>query len=77
MAGAFDLSETLTLTAFGANGVELGTVSKVFPAISPSDEQGYNAAAVFMGFSSSKPIFSIELTSTDPNVKRKTARGIR
>lgn len=68
VASAFDLSETLTLTAFGANGVELGAVSKLFPAISSSDEQGYNAAAVFLGFSSPKPISSIELTSTNPNV---------
>jgi len=64
----FGLSETLTLTAFGMNGVELGSVTEVFPSVVFPPFTDYNAAAVFLGFSSSTPIFSIELTSTDPNV---------
>jgi hypothetical protein len=55
------LTETLTLTAFGANGAELGSVTGI-------NTQQLPLQFLFLGFSSTTPISSIDLTSTDPNV---------
>jgi hypothetical protein len=70
LAGASNqlgVSRTLTLTAFNQAGAELGSITKMF---SPSDNSigAYNAAAVFLGLRSTTPIYSIQLTSDNPNV---------
>jgi hypothetical protein len=58
---------TLTLTAFDINNIELGSVTREFAPVDSSFE-AYNAAAVFLGLSSTTPIFAIELSSDNPNV---------
>ncbi len=68
VGGTFTQSVTLTLRAFDTNSVQLGSVTKVFPSVALNDFQTYNAAAIFLGFSSTTPIFSVELTSDNPNV---------
>jgi hypothetical protein len=58
-------SRTLTLRTFDISNIELGSVTRVFaPADSPA---AINAAAVFLGLSSTTPIHAIELTSDSPN----------
>jgi hypothetical protein len=61
------VSRILTLKAFDINNIELGSVTKVFAPVDNSFE-AYNAAAVFLGLSSTTPINAIELTSDNPNV---------
>jgi hypothetical protein len=60
-------TSTLELAAFGRDGTELGTLTRVF-APANSSFTAYNAAAVFLGFASTIPIRSILLTSDNPNV---------
>lgn len=59
-------SRTLTLRAFDTSNVELGSVTRVFAPVDSSFE-AFNAAAVFLGLSSTTPIHAIELTSDNPN----------
>lgn len=63
----FGASRRLTLSAFDKDGVELGSITRIF-APANSSISAYNAAAVFLGLGSTTPISAIELTSDDPNV---------
>jgi hypothetical protein len=59
-------SRFLTITAYDVNGRQMGTDPSIF---SPTDNSplAFNAAAVFLGFSSTQPIGAIRLTSNNPN----------
>lgn len=59
-------SRTLTLRAFDISNIELGSVTRVFAPVD-SSFAAFNAAAVFLGLSSTTPIHAIELTSDNPN----------
>jgi hypothetical protein len=59
------VDQQITLTIFDSRGQELGAVTKAFQPGDTQDE--YNAAALFLGFESSVPIHSFQITSTNPN----------
>ena len=63
----FGKRRTLTLSALDQNGVELGSITRIF-APANSSISAYNAATVFLGLGSTTPIYAIELLSDDPNV---------
>lgn len=63
----FGKSRRLTLSAFDRDGVELGSITRIF-APANNSISAYNAAAVFLGLGSTTPISAIALTSDDPNV---------
>jgi PEP-CTERM motif len=63
----FGKSRRLRLGAFDKDGVELGSITRIF-APANSSISAYNAAAVFLGLGSTTPISALELTSDDPNV---------
>ena len=63
----FGIRRRLTLSAFDKDGVELGSITRIF-APANSSISAYNAAAVFLGLGSTTPISAVELASDNPNV---------
>jgi hypothetical protein len=57
---------TFTLRAYDINDNLLGSVTKEFDA--GYDFDSYNEGAVFMGVSSTTPIYAVELISDNPNI---------
>lgn len=66
IATLLGVSRTLTLRAFDISNIELGSVTRVFAPVD-SSFVAFNAAAVFLGLSSTTPIHAIELTTNNPN----------
>lgn len=56
----------LTITAYDVNGAELGKDPRIFDPFDNSPA-AFNSAAVFLGFSSTRPLGSILLTSSNAN----------